>query len=90
MCVCQVERMHYILEAFIDTARKGEASDGRLLQHLLANPSEDGGQWHMLVNVVEKHGLMPKGCFLEAWSAENTRRLNLTINNKVTMPTTLM
>lgn len=79
----KVERMNYLLHAFVDTARRKEAVDGRLLQHLLKNPSEDGGQWSMLVNVIEKHGVMPKACFLEAWSAENTRRLNLTINTKM-------
>ena len=75
--------MHYLLQAFIDTARKGEAVDGRLVQHLLMNPAEDGGQWHMLVNVIEKYGLVPKKVFPDTWNSENSRRINLMINTKV-------
>lgn len=79
----KVERMNYLLHSFVDVARKGEAADGRLVQQLLMNPAEDGGQWHMLVNVIEKHGVMPKKLWPDSWSAENTRRLNLIINNKM-------
>ena len=75
--------MHFLLHAFIDTARKGEPSDGRLLQHLLQNPSEDGGQWHMLVNVIEKYGVVPKKVFPDTWNSENSRRMNMILNTKV-------
>ncbi len=79
----QIERCNYLLNVFVESARKGEETDGRLLQHLLFNPAEDGGQWHMLVNVIEKHGLVPKKVFPDSWSSENTRVMKLIINNKV-------
>ena len=41
------------------------------------------GQWHMLVNVIEKYGLVPKKVFPDTWNSENTRRMNAIINNKV-------
>ena len=53
------------------------------MQHLLHNPAEDGGQWHMLVNLVEKYGVVPKACFADSWSAQNSRWMNSIINNKV-------
>ncbi len=79
----QLERFNYTLHAHIDTARRGEKLDGRLVQHLNVNPSEDGGQWVMLVNIVEKYGVMPKKCFPEAISCEQSRRLNNLTNTKV-------
>lgn len=36
----------------MDTAQKKEPEDGRLVQYLLMNPTNDGGQWDMLVNIV--------------------------------------
>lgn len=38
----------------MDTAQKKEPEDGRLVQYLLMNPTNDGGQWDMLVNIVGK------------------------------------
>ena len=75
--------MNFLLRAFVATARAGEPADGRLVQHLLSNPSEDGGQWHMLVNVIEKYGVLPKKCCPDTLTAESSRRFNLIINNKV-------
>ena len=80
----QIERCNYLLKSFLEVAkREGEPADGRLLQHLLHNPAEDGGQWQMLVNVIEKYGLLPKKCFPESWNSEETRRLKEMINTKV-------
>jgi len=31
-----------------------------VVRHLLSDPIPDGGQWHMFVNVVTKHGVVPK------------------------------
>ena len=80
----QMERANYNLDSYIQCARQGEVAGGRLVSHLLTNPAEDGGQWDMLVNVIEKHGVIPKSCFTESQSAESTRRMCFIINNKVT------
>lgn len=79
----KIERFNYLMQAFVDTARRGEAADGRLVQHLLSNPSEDGGQWHMLVNIVEKYGVVPRKCFPDTWNSENSRRLSVLTNTKM-------
>jgi len=78
----KVERSNYFLRAYVETAKKGESDDGRLLAHLLKNPAEDGGQLQMLVNVIEKYGLVPKSCFPDTWSCEQTRVMNTILNNK--------
>jgi aminopeptidase C len=79
----QVERANYLLNAFVECAKNGETYEGRLISHLLHNPSEDGGQWDMLTNLVEKYGVVPKVCFPESWSAENSRKLGELLNNRV-------
>ena len=81
--IFQVERANYLLNSFVECAKKGETYEGRLLHHLLFNPSEDGGQWDMLTNLVEKHGVVPKALFPEAEAGENSRRLERLTNNRV-------
>jgi bleomycin hydrolase len=79
----KVERLNYKLNAFVETARREEPADGRLVQHLLRDPSEDGGQWQMLVNIVEKYGVVPKKIFPDSWTCENTVRVRGILNNKM-------
>lgn len=79
----KVERANYLLNSYIETAKKKEPIDGRLAAFLLANPAEDGGQWAMLVNLVEKYGVVPKHAMPESASTEASRRMNLTLNNKL-------
>jgi len=79
----KVERANYFLNAFIETAKEKEPIDGRLAAFLLSNPANDGGQWAMLVNLVEKYGLVPKHAMPESASTEASRRMNLTLNNKL-------
>ena len=60
--------------------------DGRLLSYLTMNPAEDGGQWGMLVNLINKYGLVPKQYFPDSWSSGYSRKpLNYMINNKVSI-----
>lgn len=79
----KVERCYFFLNAFVDTAQKKEPEDGRLVQYLLMNPANDGGQWDMLVNIVEKYGVVPKKCFPESYTTEATRRMNDILNHKM-------
>lgn len=53
------------------------------MSHLLVSPSEDGGQWDMLVNLIEKYGVIPKACFKDSESAQQSRSMCGIINNKV-------
>jgi bleomycin hydrolase len=70
----KLERSNYFLEAIISTA--GEPLDDRSVAWLLARPLEDGGQWNMFVNIVKKHGLVPKAAMPETESSSSTRRMN--------------
>ncbi|XP_049537214.1 bleomycin hydrolase isoform X3 [Anopheles darlingi] len=79
----KIERANYFLNNVVDTAKRGEAVDGRLVSFLLSDPTCDGGQWDMLVNLINKHGLMPKKCFPESYSCEASTRMNSVIKSKL-------
>jgi bleomycin hydrolase len=48
----KIEKANYFLESVL--ANSGEDVDGRLFTALNASPVGDGGQWDMIVNLVEK------------------------------------
>jgi bleomycin hydrolase len=50
--------------------------DDRTVQHLLADPVEDGGQWNMFVALVDKYGAVPKYAMPETRSSSDTRAMN--------------
>ena len=79
----KIERCFYFLNVFVELAKKGEDIDGRLFMFLLHNPMEDGGQWSMLVNLIEKYGIMPKAVYTDAFSSTNSRHMNYILNQKV-------
>jgi bleomycin hydrolase len=70
----KLERSNYFLEAIVETIDR--PVDDRTVAFLLERPLEDGGQWNMFVNLVQKHGLVPKNAMPETESSSNTRRLN--------------
>lgn len=79
----KIERCNYFLNNIVETAHRGEAVDGRLVSFLLNDPTCDGGQWDMICNLINKHGLMPKKCFPESYSCESSARLNAVLKSKV-------
>ena len=65
------------------TAKRGEEVTGRTVSYILGDPINDGGQWDMAVNLVTKHGLMPKKCFPESFSSDSSGRLNGILKSKL-------
>jgi bleomycin hydrolase len=74
------ERMNYNMECIIKT--KNEDVDSRIVQHLLNDPSCDGGQWDMITNLVNKYGLIPKSNYNESHHSSNSRELNMVLKKK--------
>jgi bleomycin hydrolase len=70
----KLEKANHWRESIIATA--GDDVDDRTVAHLLEHPAEDGGQWHMFVAVVRKHGLVPKVAMPETQSSSETARMN--------------
>ncbi|CAH0713552.1 unnamed protein product, partial [Brenthis ino] len=79
----KIERSHYWLNNIVETAKQGEELGGRLVNFLLKDPINDGGQWDLIVNLVNKHGLMPKKCFPETFSSRRSLHMNALIKTKL-------
>jgi len=77
----KLERANYFLQAIIETSDRDV--DDRLVAFLLDRPLEDGGQWNMFVNVIQKHGLVPQAVMPESESSSNTRRMNSMLLTKL-------
>ena len=77
----KIEKAHFFLENIINTLN--EPQDSRLLYHLLLAPVQDGGQWHMAVNLVNKYGLVPKSVYPETASCENSTIINDLLTHKL-------
>ncbi|MFI4862289.1 MAG: aminopeptidase C [Phycisphaerales bacterium JB063] len=75
----KLERANYFLEQIIATADR--PVDDRVVAHLLDSPIDDGGQWNMFVNIVKKHGLVPKSAMPETQSSSSTRKMNAALLN---------
>lgn len=54
-----------------------------MVSFLLADPINDGGQWDMIVNLINRYGLMPKAYFPESYSCESSTRMNSFLKSKL-------
>ena len=77
----KLEKSNYFLNSIIDTAQ--ESWDSRLIMHLLNNPIQDGGQWDMWVNLINKYGVVPKSEMPETYQSGKSMRMNRMITRKL-------
>lgn len=77
----KLEKSNYFLESILETKR--EPVDGRLVSWLLAAPIQDGGQWDMFVNLVEKYGIVPKWIMPESFHSSDSRLMNKIVTTKL-------
>lgn len=77
----KLEKANYFLENIIQL--REEELGCRLMSWLLARPHEDGGQWDMLVNLVEKYGLVPQEAMPESYHSGSSAKLNWLLNYKL-------
>ena len=73
------ERANHLLEAVIETSDR--PVDDRTIHFLLSDPIGDGGQWNMAMNLIRKHGLVPKSAYPESDSSSATRWMNAELKN---------
>ena len=74
----KLERANFLLEGIIETADR--PVDDRTVAWLLQRGIDDGGQWDMFVNLVRKHGVVPKTAMPETESSSNSARMNSMLN----------
>ena len=77
----KLEKSNYFLESILQTLDKDWNS--RILMHLLSDPIQDGGQWDMWVNLVEKYGVVPQSEMSESFSSSQSARMNKMITRKL-------
>ena len=77
----KLEKSNYFLESIIKTIK--EPLNERLIMHLLTDPIQDGGQWHMFVNLIEKYGVLPQTEMPESFQSSQSMRMNRMITRKL-------
>ena len=77
----QLEKSNLFLEGIINTRK--EDQDDRKVEWLLKNAVGDGGVWNMMVDLVEKYGMVPKEAMPESHHSENTRTMNRLLKRKL-------
>lgn len=77
----KLEKANYFLESILKTT--DEPWNSRLMMHLLNNPIQDGGQWDMWVNLVNKYGVVPQSEMPETYSSSKSLRMNRMITRKL-------
>lgn len=60
-----------------------EPVDSRIIQFLNENPENDGGQWEMVVNLLDKYGLVPQSIYPESFHSSNSSKLNHLLTSKL-------
>jgi|TARA_B110000263_G_scaffold34239_1_gene25948 bleomycin hydrolase len=77
----KLEKSNYFFNSIIKTANK--PWDSRLMMHLLDSPIQDGGQWDMWVNLINKYGVVPKSEMPETFQSGKSMRMNRMITRKL-------
>lgn len=71
------EKANYFLESVLLTL--DEPAEGRLISWLMGS-YQDGGQWDMFVNLIEKYGVVPKQAMPETYHSSSTGGMNYVVN----------
>lgn len=77
----KLEKSNWFLNRILESY--DEDIESRLTQFLLQLPENDGGQWDMIVNLVNNYGLVPKSVYPDSASSISSSRLNYFVNNKL-------
>ena len=77
----KLEKANYFLENILKTLDQNY--DSRLMMHLLQAPVQDGGQWDMFVNLIEKYGLVPKSVMPETNHSSKSNMMNYFLTHKL-------
>lgn len=77
----KVEKANYFLESVLDTVK--EDVDSRIVSALMASPVGDGGQWDMIVNLVDKYGIVPQELYPDSWNAQNSGVMDRLLTTKL-------
>ncbi|CAG8474684.1 5329_t:CDS:2 [Dentiscutata erythropus] len=77
----KLEKANFFLENMITLVN--EDVESRLVQYLILAPVNDGGQWDMVINLLEKYGVAPKYVYPETYNSSNSGKLNWIVTTKL-------
>ena len=75
------EKANYFYENVINTAELPH--DDRKVAWLMATPQQDGGQWDMMVALIEKYGVVPQSAMPETYNSSKSREINEVLNHQL-------
>lgn len=70
----KLEKANYFLNFIYDN--KNKKLDDLKLVHMLDNLTNDGGQWNVFVNLINKYGIIPKSAMDDHYHSKNSYDLN--------------
>ena len=77
----KLEKANYFLENILKTL--DQDYDSRIMMHLLQAPVQDGGQWDMFVNLIEKYGAVPQSVIPETNHSSKSGMMNYFLTHKL-------
>jgi bleomycin hydrolase len=77
----KLEKANLFLESIIQT--RSRPVDDRDVEWLLKNPFPDGGQWNMVLALIEKYGAVPSDVMPETESSGNTTLMNQLVSTRL-------
>ena len=77
----KLEKANYFLENILKTL--DQDYDSRIMMHLLQAPVQDGGQWDMFVNLIEKYGAVPQSVMPETNHSSKSGMMNYFLTHKL-------
>lgn len=75
------EKANRFLTAMVDL--RSRPSDDRLVDFLLREPCPDGGEWHMVANLIRKYGMVPKSAMADTSNLADSKFLNKVVDAKL-------
>ncbi len=75
------EKANFFLENIMETAN--EPLESRIVSYLNNDPLQDGGQWHMFTNLIEKYGIVPKDIYPEQEACFNSNEMKYILTYKL-------
>ena len=77
----KLEKANYFLESILKTLNEDIYS--RIIMWLMNDPLQDGGQWDMFVNLINKYGAVPKNVMPETYHSANSAVMNQLLSSQL-------
>jgi bleomycin hydrolase len=77
----KLEKANLFLDAIIGLRDKPVTD--RLMEFLLRNPVQDGGNWVGFIELIKKYGVVPKEVMPETFGSSNSHHVNMVLNMRL-------